>query len=311
MRVTNQMMAANVLTSLNSLRARTVQLTEQISSGKRISKASEDPTAGAEVMRLQSRMQVMAQWESNQRDARNWVESTEAALSEITDLINRARELAIQGSNATMTQETRQGMAAEAEQITNQLLALLNTKDGDRAIFGGFQTAGDPFQYDPVTGTFVYNGDGNDVQRDIGPGVTMAVNLHGHRFGNFADFDGDGIVEQQWDPTDNMLNTVSRLAADLKNGSENDIRAHIAKLDQALGQVISLRSETGARDKRLEQMETKLRDMSVQVSRMMEQAQGVDLEKAILELTNAETTYRAALQVGARVIPPTLADFLR
>jgi flagellar hook-associated protein 3 FlgL len=301
-RVTNQMMSAGILTNLNQLRSRQASLTDQITSGERITRASEDPIAGTDVMRLQSRTQVMGQWEANLISSRTWVRNTEAKLTDITDLLNKAKELALQGANGSMSTESRQAMGPAADNLLQDMLAALNDQEPEGALFAGFKTDVTPFAIDTATGIVTYSGDSGDMQRDVGPGITMAANVHGNRLVSLTG---------GWANSDNMLTVAWNLAEGLKTGDTARIQATIDKVNVAHQTVVALRSEMGARDMRIEQLSSRMTDMKVQIDDLMQQAQGVDVPKALMDLNSAEVTYRSALQVGARVLPPTLADFLR
>lgn len=303
MRVTNQMMAASMLYNVNQLRSRTASLSDQISSGDRITKVSEDPAAAADVMRVQSRLAVMKQWETNIGNTRNWVRATEAKLTDMTDILNQAKELALRAANGSMSAENRKELATAGEALMQDLLAALNANEPDGALFGGFHTDIQPFALDTATGAVTYSGDQGNLQRDVGPGVTMVSNIHGDRLA--------ANVPLGWSDPNNMLTTVWNLVEGLKTDDVSRISATMGTLDDARKSVIALRSEMGARDIRTTQLEGRLTDMRIQLDVVIEQAQGVDVAKAILDLNNADTTYRAALQVGARVMPQSLADFLR
>lgn len=349
MRVTNQMMTASMLYNVNQLRSRQASLTDQITSGDRITKVSEEPTAGGDVMRVQSRKLVMKQWESNLTNSKSWVNATEAKLGDITDIMNAAKELALAASTGTVSDETRKSLAPAAEQLLTNLMAALNEKEPNGYLFGGFQTETlEAFSLDSVTGMVTYNGDSGIMQRDVGPNVTLDVNIPGGRLvdtgspdnlvkmlwdlktalktpalGTNTDTNADGQVDLDANgdlyidedvDLDSVIDTptsASKLMPQSDASLVNRIAALIPKLDTGRQQVIALRSEMGARQMRIEAVETRLIDTGLQLESLLEQAQGVDMAKALLELNSAETTYRAALQVGARVLPPTLADFLR
>lgn len=298
MRVTSQMIAANMLGNMNSLRSRLATLHQQISSGERISKVSEDPASGAEVIRIQGRQQQLEQWKAGLDNAKDWLRATETAVSDIISFVGKARDLAVAGSNGAITDEGRQAMVPEAERLLDSLLATLNEKHLDNALFGGFVSDTDPFTFDMTTGAVTYNGDTGSIQRTVGPGVTLGVNVSGDRVA---------------DPTnpDNVLKVVWDLVQSLKNGPASAVGAQLDRLDSVQDSFIALRTEIGAKDLRLEQLESKAKSTSLHLETMLEQAQGVEVEKAIMELAAAETAYRAALQVGGRIMPQTLADFLR
>lgn len=298
MRVTNQMMASKMLTGINNLRSYTASLTNQITTGERFSKVSEDPVAGGEVMRIQSRGLMVKQWETSLANTKSWVRATEAKLGDITDLLNQAKELALTGANGSASDETRKALAPAGEQLLQNLLAALNEREPEGALFGGFVTDSDPFAINLATGTVTYAGDSGLMQRDVGPGVTMTANLPGDRIVNAAS-------------PDNMLTVVWDLAEGLKAGDIARVGGTLDRLDSVRESAVALRSEMGARDKRIEHLESRMKDAHVTLEEALQQAQGVDVAKALMDLNLADTTYRAALQVGARVLPPTLADFLR
>lgn len=357
MRVTQQMMSSSLHTNLNQLRQRQATLTDQITSGNRITRVSEDPTAGAEVMRIQNRAQSLKQWKMNLNNAKSWVNETESKLGDITNLLNEAKELALTASNGTASDQTRKALAPGAEQLLTNLMAALNEKEPNGFLFAGFQTETplQAFALDDVTGTVTYNGDSGVIQRDVGPRVTLDANMPGDRLLNDTDPDnmvallwelktalrtpvlkdgdgdgsidtdtnGDGLADQDVNGdlyidedanSDSVIDTptaASKLMPKSDAEIVNRIKVLVAKLDTKRQNVIALRSEMGARQIRIEAMETSLKDTEVKLEGSLEQAQGVDPAKAILDLTNAETSYRAALQVGARLLPQSLADFLR
>lgn len=322
MRVTQQMMAGSMLNNLNQLRLRQQSLTDQISSGDRITRVSEDPGAGAEVMRIQSRTQALKQWKTSLSDAKSWVYATEAKLGDVTNILVQAKDLALQAFNGSQSPESRKSLAPAADQLLQDLMAALNEREPTGALFGGFVTDQDPFAlaFNPATNApeVNYAGDSNGMQRDVGPGITLTANLPGTR-----------LAPAGWSDPDNMVTTLWSLSQALKSGQTEStyqppggppapapVVVHtsddiLRNLESARQNVIAMRSEMGARQMRIEALESRIQDTEVKLGDALQQAQGVDMAKAILELNSAETTYRAALQVGGRVMPQSLADFLR
>ncbi|HLN64528.1 MAG TPA: flagellar hook-associated protein FlgL [Symbiobacteriaceae bacterium] len=343
MRVTNRMMAASSLYNVNQLKARTATLTEQVSSGDRFTRVSEDPSAGAEVMRIQHRSRAVEQWKSNLNNSKSWVYATEAKLGDITDLLNQAKELALTASNGTISEETRKALAPTAENLLKDLMAALNESEPDGAMFGGFKTEIQAFSLDDVMGTVTYNGDSGVMTRDVGPGVTLDVNIPGNRL--VDDSDPNNMVRLLWelktaletpansasmDPTwvdsngdlyvdenvdgDSVIDapsSTSKLMPQAETSLVNRISALVPKLDTVRQTVIGLRSEMGSRQVRIQALDARMTDTETNLADALQQAQGVDMTKAIMELNNADVAYRAALQVSAKILPQSLADFLR
>lgn len=299
MRITQQILANNVLTNMNSLRSRMADLQQQVSTGRRFEAASGDPTAAGDVMRAQSRLESVRQWETNQTSTKTWLDNTEAQLGHLTDVFGRLKELASRANNSSVNNQDRQAMAVEVNGILEDVLSALNTQGPDGALFGGFATAGSPFSIDMATGVVTYSGDSGSMQREVGPGINVTANIHGNRLGNWA---GPG----------NMLTELWQFAQDLQNWPPGgSASAHLQAFDAQQQNMLSLRAEVGAKGKRMDQMSIKTQEIYLQMQEVLQQAQGADMEKAIIDLNTAENTYRAALQVGARIVPPTLVDFLR
>lgn len=303
MRVTNQTTANNLLANLGSLRSRLESIQQQVSSGKRVNFASEDPSAGGDIMRGHSRLQALSQWDKNVSDAKSWASESETALAHVNDLLSRAREIAVRGGNTgPLTNEDRQTLAIEVDAILDDMVGTLNRKQMDGALFGGYNTTVDPFAINKADGMVTYFGDNGTMMRDVGPGLSVEANLHGNRLAD-------------WTQANNPLTVLWQLSQDLKApespGTAASINSDLANLDTALRTTLSLRAEMGSREKRLDQLEMQNKDTYITLQGLLEQAQGLDMEKAIVDLNTVDTTYRAALQVGARIIPPTLADFLR
>jgi flagellar hook-associated protein 3 FlgL len=309
-RITNQMMTTSLMANLNASRSRSADLAQQISSGERITKVSDDLAAGGEVMRLQGRVQVVDQWTKNIHDAQDWTNANESALGHMNEILQRAKEMAIQAGNNSGNIATS-ALAQEATQLYDEMASTLNRTGPNGFLFGGFKTEAPApvppavayVPFDTSAGAPVYQGDAGAMQRDVGPGVALTVNISGNQF--------TPAVVPPATPIPDPLTTLYKLTQDLQNGSLSGIQADMGNLDSSMKTVSNLRSLNGARVQRLEQLEAQLKDSSLNLLTALDKTQGTDMEKAIMELNNQDISYRAALQVGARIIPPSLADFLR
>ena len=145
-----------------------------MASGKRVLVPSDDPVATSQLMQLSQTKATTEQYQANATSAQNRLNTEEGALQSVTNLLQRMRELAVQGNNATQTNDTRQYLATEVRQRLGELLGIANTKDGTGDyIFSGTKNATQPFTYKLGQG-YVY--DGSQAQRfvQIGPGRTIA-----------------------------------------------------------------------------------------------------------------------------------------
>lgn len=315
-RVTNQMMSQRMLENLWASMRRLDKWNQQLSTGRRISLPSDDPADTETAMRLRTLLREGEQYMRNVDDALAWLEATDAALNHATQVLQRARELIIYGGNGTLTDEARQALATEMNQLIHDLFAVANTKHGQRYLFAGENTLirpfeaileepADPsspvgnFQSHPVE-DFVYHGtryepaDGFDgLELEIEAGNTLRYNI----FGN--------------DVFEPIFEVLIAVREHLENGNLNDLTGDdLRKFDEAMDNLLRWRAEVGARVNRLELVRERLSQNQVNLEKLSAEVEGIDIAEVIMRLKMEENVYRAALGAGARIIQPTLLDFL-
>jgi flagellar hook-associated protein 3 FlgL len=289
MRITNNVLVNNLKNNL-SRNIRNIERTEnQLATGKRISKPSEDPTGIVESLRLASRIRENRQFQENVKDASAWLNTTDEALGSLNIALTRAYELTIQGANGSLAPDDRAAISAEMKQLIAEAGAIANTTHGDRYIFGGTNTTQEPYD-----GTTWHDND-RSIKYEIGVGVEIPINITAQEA--FRDADIFTALQNVVDHLD--INDTAALSSDL------------APLQKAMDQVLSCRSKAGASVNRLEMTKARLTEQEINFSNLQAEVDGVDPAKVIMELKNQENVYRASLAVGARVIMPTLVDFLR
>lgn len=184
------------------------QTQQQISLGKRILTPSDDPSGATRILDLNQSISRITQFQSNINYAENRLELSDGTLQNVTNSLQRVRELAVQGFNATNTAADRESIAQEMFQRLDELLALANTKDanGDY-LYAGFKTQTEAFTGSSDSGVFNYQGDQGQRLIQIGEGRTVADgNTGAEIFFNLQDKNGN--------PED-MFSTLYNLATDL------------------------------------------------------------------------------------------------
>jgi len=299
MRVTERGMTRTILTDLMANRGRLERLHEQLSSGSRINRPSDDPGGTVTAMQITSTLSEIEQFRSNASMARDWLSATESVLSETGDASNRLRELAVSGATDTMPQESLDAMADEVSEIRDHLFALANTQHVGRYIFGGYRTDEQPFVHDAgEEPPFVYQGDDGRITRQVGPGVEVQVNVTGE------EGSGEGLFPD-------LLGTAAEVEDALRAGDKDSLNAAIEELDLRQDEALSLRSRVGSRVNRIEMSEGRLEDLKISLTRAYSETADVDMAEAIMELSMTERAYNVSLATGARVLPQTLLDYLR
>ncbi len=289
-RITQRAMADSTYLNLQSSLARSSRLQEQLSSGKQVAKPSDSPIGASDIMQLRSERAANAQYVRNAENGTSWLTSADSALQLASTALSRARVLTVQGGNDSVGQPGREAIAAELVGIRDSLVELANTQYLGRPVFGG-TTAG-PVAFD-TTGTYV--GDGGTVERRVGADSSVRVDVDGvAAFGS-----GAGSLFAQLDEI------VSDLRSGLTSGS------HLTVLDASLERLTGALSDVGSRTNRIDKLRATAEDAAITLRSAQSQIEDIDLPRTILELQLQSTAYQAALGATARVLQPSLLDFLR
>lgn len=295
-RVTQQAMTSQSVFGLQSALFRVQESQNQLSSGKRVTKPSDDPAAATDALRYRSEIRRTDQFQRNVSDAQGWLNTADNTLTSSLDAIRRIRELVLQGVNATADASSRTAITQELTNLKQQLIAAGNTTYGDKPIFAGTEADDDAFD-----ASGVYQGNTDAIYRTIGPGgEKIQVNLDGQ-----AVF-GSGTTQ--------LFTVIQDLIDKLNSGSDADLNAasttSLANLDAATSKIQIALSTLGARSKRVEDMATHLLDIANTSKSQLSQAEDVDIPKTITDLQMNQMAYQAALSATSRVIQPSLVDFL-
>jgi flagellar hook-associated protein 3 FlgL len=304
MRLSNQMLARNTLSQLENVSNDLYKTQRRMSSGKEITKPSDDPFGTTRAMSGRRDLEEIKQLQKNVDDASSWQSVTDTALARITDVVQRSRELLISGGNDTNSSVQRESIAKEIDQLIETAKTEANGAYGGRYIFAGTDTGTKPYN---VGGTDVYNGNGGNIVRTIGPGVSVPINVHG------ADFlGGDPAVTQ---PDGLLLTTLRDIATHLRGGTPADNVAlrgtDIQALDRNLDNINSIRATVGATTNRLETATLRLRELEESSTDSLSKVEDADMAKTITDFSLQQAVYQSALKTGANIVQNSLLDFLR
>jgi flagellar hook-associated protein 3 FlgL len=291
MRITLGMMAENSLRNVEFNQNRVQNLQDQITSGSRINKPSDDPIGAAQALSLQESLDQSAQYGRNIDQGTSWLNATDSALGSVTDSLQRARELAVQAANGTLTMSDRQAIQAEVTQLQQHVLDLSHSKYGASYLFAGTRTDQPGFTQ-PSSAAGAYQGNQGLVQREISPGVSMAVNVDPK-----ATFNA-------------LFDALDQLSTGLSTSNTSTVQTSISSFDTALDNINNSRSQVGARVNRLEELKQRNDSVSVNLTGLLSQVKDVDMAAAITNFTMAQTVYQASLKASAQTLQTSLLDFL-
>lgn len=212
MRIADKMAFDQVDRNLAKNRSQMSELQNQAASQKKVTKPSDDPLSAARILSSKVDLQGNRQFAKNLNYAKSFIEYTDQSLADLSDVIMRAKELAIsQANDPSSSESSRSSVALEIAQLHSQTVQIGNRKLGDRFIFGGFKTQGAPFNVDGK-----YSGDTGEMMIHIDKESFLPLNIPGSRV-----FQGEGILaDGATVPTTDQPRSVQQLREQLENAAE-------------------------------------------------------------------------------------------
>jgi flagellar hook-associated protein 3 FlgL len=295
-RITTGMIQRGVLSDLNRANSRLARTQAKAASGKEITRPSDDPFKTSRALALRTSREGTRQYQRTISDARGWQETAEQALDTITKDVQRVQALVIQGGSDSMDQESRNGILAEINQIIEGVKQEGNASYRGRYVFGGTKTDVPPY---PAGSPDAYNGDTQQIFRQVGPGVALPINVTGDRvLGNGAD--------------GKLLTVLRDIAGHLQSGDTVSLRsADLDGLNKNLDDLLSVRADNGAMSNRLEAADSRLQQIEETETTLLSETEDADIGKTMIDFSSQSAAYQAALKSGANIIQPSLMDFLR
>jgi flagellar hook-associated protein 3 FlgL len=301
-RITSNMISRSVLNDLNEVSQRLSKTQQRMSSGKQITRASDDPYGASRALTLRGDIEGTQQYQRNVNEATAWQNVTDAALAKITEAVHRARELAIQGASDSAGQSARNAAAAEIDQLIASVKQEANASYGGRYVFSG--TATDTRPYD-VNGADGYAGDPAVVAREIGPGVAVQVNVLGSDvLGNGQAANDGKLLDVLRDISQHLKSGIVADANTLRNADLKGLEANLDAINQA-------RATVGATTNRLESADSRLQEVEESLTKLLTDVEDADMAKTYTDFSMQQSVYQSALQAGANIVQQSLLDFLR
>ncbi|MEH7444579.1 flagellar hook-associated protein FlgL [Bacillus sp. JJ1122] len=296
MRITQSMLSSDSLRNLSESYRRMGKYEDQLATGKKINKPSDDPVVAMKGMYYRSNLTEVEQYKRNLSELYLWMDNSEAGIDQANSALQRIRELTIQGQNDTNSPDDRKAIAREIDQLKQSLVATANTQVSGRYIFHGTDVMKPTVPQDnPIkVAANLYDAEINTYQVEVSRGVFMKANAN-----------PANVFNQE------MFDTVQNIQDQLESADPKQLDKLLDDLDNVMKTLSGERSDLGARYNRLETVENRLGQQEVLASRVLSDNEDADIERVIMDLKSQESVHRAALSVGARIIQPTLMDFLR
>jgi flagellar hook-associated protein 3 FlgL len=291
-----------VLADLNDISAKLRTTQQKLSSGREITRPSDDPYGTSRALGLRGEVAGTQQYQRNVGEAVAWQNMTDAALSKMIDSIHRARELTVQGASDSAGQDARNAIAAEIDQLIDAIKGEANASYGGDFIFSGTETGTRPYT---VSGPDTYAGDAGTIAREIGPNVSVQVNVLGSPLLGNGQGANDGL----------LLDNLRDIAQHLRGGTVADRDAlrsgDLQAIDANMRRLVQARATVGATTNRLESADARLAQVEEAAIKLLSDVEDADMAKTMIDFTMQNSAYQSALHAGANIVQQSLLDWLR
>ena len=324
MRITNASMVRSHLYDTQNNLTNMSKINQQISTGKVINTVSDDPHKAIKIMNINNEIKYTEKYNSNIDETVGWMNTTDGALESTGNLLNEIKETILKVGNGTYSQNEMKSLNEDMNEKIKQLADTLNSTHGGKYLFGGSSVDDAPI-------TVIENPDGtvklefskdkngqtipntDDLKADISSGINIDYNISVGEILNIKD--GNGNIVNLLDE----INNLSTLMNDIANGDEqtaakaketllNDTKG---KIDTLFDHVVNERTSLGVRVSTAEKIKELNDEDILNIQDVLSKTQDTDVVEKFIELKSAEMIYQASIQVGAKLIQPTILDYIR
>lgn len=298
MRIPTNNFSTSLIAQLQTLTASQAKLQQQVSTGQRITNASDDPAAMGRLLGISTEEAQLQTFANNNAHATDLSQATYATVSGLKTISDRAGELAVLGSGVT-SPDSYQAYSTELNQLIEQGLQTANGKLGNSYLLAGTKTDTPPFT----------------ATRDASGNIT-GVTYGGSATASSFRISEDSQISPSTDGTTNQqmadfLNNLVSLRSALDSKSSSAVAGVQSGLNTSEDQLLNTVSGIGATQTRLEAESSQNQARFAQLNKLASQDSSVDIAQTVVKLTQAQTAYQAALQSGAQMLHTSLLDYLQ
>lgn len=316
-RISDNMTFRTVNNSINKTRLRMSDYQRKNATMKNVNKPSDDPVGNTKLMQIRNEELDNERYQKNAEFARTFLNYTDSALEEMTEALVRARELAVQAaSTATSSADSRIMVAEEIKHIIGQTYGIANRKLGNRYIFSGYQTDTQPFD-----NRGNYSGDDGKIMIEIQKDVFVSMNMPGDEVfsGEQRRTNAQGELDQHFDGEkkergfgeQDIFRTLEALRTGLMTNDSSLIRSTLDPLENLMQRVVSARATVGSRLQGLDSAISSIDNRTVFNSELKSQIEDANIVDVVSAIAREETALKASLGASAKMIQPSLLEFLR
>ncbi len=312
MKATNSSTYRSLMQFMNRTTNRLQDLQIQTATGKKLNRASDNPSGVGPVVKARSDISASDLFIKNNEGVLDRLKSQDTVLGQADNLMQRAVEVAVTAGNGTYGAYENNTLADEIANIKSQMFALGNSQMDGKYFYSGFEETTPPFMnnpaYDPVLDPrpVLYNGDFGAVDLEVAPDQRVTINYTGSEI-FLGDGDGDGAADAGRVDVFSVLTTLEEA---LRANDQAGATAELDNLYAAQEQIVQYQGKTGVLANRVEQSRDYMADVKVDLEAILSRYQDVDMLEAITQMTQQEQTLQAAMSVTGKISQLSILDYL-
>ena len=321
MRVTENTNYDSVKNSINRSKERIENLQFQSATLRKVNSPSDDPVGASKILELRTDKMNNDQCQMNSKMAETFLSNTEAAVADLTEIVGRAKEIALgQSSTSTSSESTRVAVSEEISQLFKQAISTANRKVGERYLFGGYKT-----QKPPVDDQGSYHGDNGQMMVEIAKDVFLAMNIPGVEVFNTqpkAAYASQNSYGDPGDPADrrnqeeilenvNIFDELQNFRIGLLTGNMEAIHSTLERFDQMHSRLVTTQAKLGSRIQGIAATGQSIERQNITNASLSSGLEDADMAQIVTDMGKEEAVFKNSLASSKRLIQPTLLDFLK
>lgn len=291
-RITQNSLTATMLAGLQTTMSQMQQSQVEIATGRQINKPSDNPTGTLVSLQLASSQARTNQYSANIQSGLSWLGVTDSTLTSMVSQVQSIRSLVVQAQNGSLSSSALSAIAQQIGGIQSSLVQASNTTYLNRPIFAGNSSS--TTAYDSSGN---YQGDTGQVVRQIGPNTTVAVNVTGPQAF------GSGLT--------GLFGVVSQVQQDVASNNQTGLAQDLTSLSNVLSTMQNQVAAVGSKENQLQTAATQMTTASTNLQASLSNVLDVNLATVETQLSQQQVSYQAALQATAKIITPTLLNYLQ
>jgi flagellar hook-associated protein 3 FlgL len=302
-RITSGMTAQTMLYDLNQSLNRLSNTQNELATGNRINQPSDDPYGTALSMQINGQLAQLDSFSSNISDGTAWTQAASTSLNDMTNVMQRARELVVSASNGSQSAGDMRDDAAEVKQLITAIRQDANAQYNGQYIFAGTATSTQPYQ--DATGD-AFQGNTGALSRQIAPGAASSANTVQ------VNVDISSVLGGGQSARDGkLLDTLESIYSHMNSGDPSQMTGDLSKIDTSIDSLSTAQATLGAVQSRLSLASSRIQDLQLTQKTNLSNTEGVDMSQAAIDFSTQQAAYTAALRAAGNITQQSLMDFLR